>query len=65
MGKYYRSYDKKGTGEQERTIAEIFVNPEYNPVTLSGDIAIIKLAQVLLNFVNLKSKTKNWGDTRI
>lgn len=65
MGKYYRSYDKKGTGEQERTIAEIFVNPEYNPVTLSGDIAIIKLAQVLLNFLNLKSKTKSWGDTRI
>lgn len=57
MGKYYRRYDKKGAGEQERTIAEIFVHQEYNPVTLSGDIAIIKLAQVFY----VKRQTMQWG----
>ncbi|CAL8106824.1 unnamed protein product [Orchesella dallaii] len=49
VGKYYRSYDRKTTGEQERKVLEIFVHDEYSRVTLASDIAIIKIESVEIN----------------
>lgn len=46
VGKYYRSYERQSTGEQESDIGDVYVHPEYNRVTLNSDIAIIKLAKV-------------------
>ncbi|ODN05977.1 Limulus clotting factor C, partial [Orchesella cincta] len=46
MGKYYRSYDRKSTGEQERKVVQIFVHNDYSRVTLRNDIAIIRIDPV-------------------
>lgn len=39
---------QKWTGiEQDAKVAEIIVNPEYNPESFFGDIAVLKLKEVL------------------
>ena len=45
---------RKWTGpEQDAKVAEIVINPDYNPERFYGDIAVLKLKETLLktNFV--------------